>query len=190
MLWTVAHQAPLSLGNLQATILDGIAMPFSRGFSRPRDGTYVSYVSSTGSQVFYHWYHLRSPASNFKASNPWLFNSRALALQWLLHSPRNSFPRLFIYASLGFSPSLGVDFKARRKTGQQESPSRLRKSLSHHTVHQAYHRNDKEQGCWHPNGVPHRVTLFWSGEYKSSSDKEWCVPYSLHFSWEINYAEV
>ena len=155
MLWTVAHQAPLSLGNLQATILDGIAMPFSRGFSWPRDGTHVSYVSSTGSQVFYHWYHLRSPASNFKASNPWLFNSRALALQWLLHSPRNSFPRLFIYASLGFSPSLGVDLKARRKTGQQESPSRLRKSLSHHTVHQAYHRNDKEQGCWHPNGVPH-----------------------------------
>ena len=78
-------------------------------------GTHVSYVSSTGIQVLYHWYHLRSPASNCKASNTWLFNSRALALQWLLHGPRNSFPCLFIYASLGFSPSLGVDWKPGEK---------------------------------------------------------------------------
>ena len=99
----------------------------------------------------------------------------------LLYSPLNSFPHLFTYASLSFSPSLGEDLKARRKTGQQENPSRLRKSSSNHTVHQAHHRNYKEQGCWHPNWVPHWVTLFWPGEYKSSSDKEWCAPYSLHF---------
>ena len=31
--WTVAHQAPLSLGILQARILEWVAMPSSRGSS-------------------------------------------------------------------------------------------------------------------------------------------------------------
>ena len=31
--WTVTHQAPLSMGNSQARILEWIAIPFSRGFS-------------------------------------------------------------------------------------------------------------------------------------------------------------
>ena len=31
--WTVAHQAPLSMGILQARILECVAMSFSRGFS-------------------------------------------------------------------------------------------------------------------------------------------------------------
>ena len=35
--WTVAHQAPLSMGILQARILEWIAIPFSRGYSQPRD---------------------------------------------------------------------------------------------------------------------------------------------------------
>ena len=35
--WTVAHQAPLSLGILQARILEWVAMPSSRGSSQPRD---------------------------------------------------------------------------------------------------------------------------------------------------------
>ena len=30
-LWTVAHQAPLSIGILQASILEWVAMPYSRG---------------------------------------------------------------------------------------------------------------------------------------------------------------
>ena len=38
--WTVAHQAPLSMGILQATILDWVAMPSSRGSSWPRDRTW------------------------------------------------------------------------------------------------------------------------------------------------------
>jgi len=29
--WIVAHQAPLSIGILQARILEWVAMPFSRG---------------------------------------------------------------------------------------------------------------------------------------------------------------
>ena len=39
--WTVAHQAPLSIGILQARILEWVAMPSSRGSSQPRDQTYV-----------------------------------------------------------------------------------------------------------------------------------------------------
>ena len=38
-LWTVAHQAPLSMGILQARILEWVAIPFSRGSSQPRDRT-------------------------------------------------------------------------------------------------------------------------------------------------------
>ena len=35
--WTVARQAPLSMGILQARILECVAMPSSRGSSQPRD---------------------------------------------------------------------------------------------------------------------------------------------------------
>ena len=35
--WTVAPQAPLSMGILQARILEWVAMPSSRESSRPRD---------------------------------------------------------------------------------------------------------------------------------------------------------
>ena len=39
---TVAHQAPLSMGILQARILEWVAMPCSRESSQPRDQTQVS----------------------------------------------------------------------------------------------------------------------------------------------------
>ena len=41
-------------GILQAKILEGVAMPFSRGSSWPRGWTWVSYVSCIGSWVLYH----------------------------------------------------------------------------------------------------------------------------------------
>ena len=43
--WTVARQAPLSMGILQARILEWVAMLFSRGSSRSRDQTQVSCIS-------------------------------------------------------------------------------------------------------------------------------------------------
>ena len=43
--WTVAHQAPLSMGILQARILEWVAMPSSRGSSQPRDRTQVSCIA-------------------------------------------------------------------------------------------------------------------------------------------------
>ena len=44
--WTVAHQAPLSMGILQARILEWVSMPSSRGSTQPRDWAQVS--CSTG----------------------------------------------------------------------------------------------------------------------------------------------
>ena len=41
---TIAHQALLSMGILQARILEWVAMPSSRGSSQPRDQTQVSHV--------------------------------------------------------------------------------------------------------------------------------------------------
>ena len=43
--WTVAHQAPLSTGFLQARILEWVAMLSSRGSSQPRDGAQVSLIA-------------------------------------------------------------------------------------------------------------------------------------------------
>ena len=49
-------------GILQARILEWVAMPSSRGSSRPRNQTHVSYISCIGRQVLYHWRHLGSPS--------------------------------------------------------------------------------------------------------------------------------
>ena len=68
--WTVARQAPSVHGILQARILESVAIPFSRGSSRPRDRTCVSYVSlhwqagslppaPRGKSVFLQWKHHR-----------------------------------------------------------------------------------------------------------------------------------
>ena len=43
--WTLAHQVPLSMGILQARILEWVAMPSSRGSSQPRDQTHVSCIT-------------------------------------------------------------------------------------------------------------------------------------------------
>ena len=44
-LWTVARQAPLSIGILQARTLEWIAMPSFRGSSHPRDRGQVSCIA-------------------------------------------------------------------------------------------------------------------------------------------------
>ena len=45
-------------GILQARILEWVAISTSRGSSRTRDRTSVSYASCIGRQVLYHWRHL------------------------------------------------------------------------------------------------------------------------------------
>ena len=49
--WTLARQAPLSMGSLQARMLEWVAISSSRGSLPPRDGTCISYVSCTGRRV-------------------------------------------------------------------------------------------------------------------------------------------
>ena len=58
---SVAHQAPLSMGMLQARILKWVAMPFSSGSSWPRYRTPISCVSFTGRRVLYHQRQLGRP---------------------------------------------------------------------------------------------------------------------------------
>ena len=41
-------------GSLQARMLEWVAISSSRGSSRPRNGTHVSYVSCIGRRVLYH----------------------------------------------------------------------------------------------------------------------------------------
>ena len=54
ILWTEACQASLSMGILQARILELVPMSFSRESSLPRDQTCVFYVSCIGRQDLYH----------------------------------------------------------------------------------------------------------------------------------------
>ena len=51
-LWTVARQPSSVHGIFQATILERVAMPSSRGSSWPRDRTQVSCIVRW---IFYHW---------------------------------------------------------------------------------------------------------------------------------------
>ena len=48
-------------GISQAKILEWVAMPSSRGSSRPRDQTRVSSISCIGRLILYHYCHLGSP---------------------------------------------------------------------------------------------------------------------------------
>ena len=48
-------------GILQARFLERVAMPSSRGSSRPMDQIHFSYVACIGRQVLYYWYHLGRP---------------------------------------------------------------------------------------------------------------------------------
>ena len=43
--WTVAHQAPLSMGILQARILEWVAKPSFKGSSQPWDQTQVFHIA-------------------------------------------------------------------------------------------------------------------------------------------------
>ena len=52
----------------QAIILEWVAMCSSRGSSRPRDRTRVSYISCTGRWVLYHYHHLGSPLVYYSVS--------------------------------------------------------------------------------------------------------------------------
>ena len=50
----LAHQAASVHGINKAKILEWVAMPSSRGSSRPRDRIHISYVSCIGREILYH----------------------------------------------------------------------------------------------------------------------------------------
>ena len=73
--WTVARQAPLSVGMLQARIQEWVAMSFSRGSSRPRDWTHASCVSYIAGGFF-----TTGPLEKPKLANPKIFMLCCLAI--------------------------------------------------------------------------------------------------------------
>ena len=46
---------------LQARMLEWVALPSYRRYSKPRDGTHISYISCIGRWFLYHYCHLVSP---------------------------------------------------------------------------------------------------------------------------------
>ena len=87
---TVARQAPLSMGILQARILEWVDMPSSRASSQPRDQTQISYVSCMGTLP---------QAPPRKPIYPYIYH---LALLLWVNSPNPPIPRL---NSWSFVPS-------------------------------------------------------------------------------------
>ena len=53
-LWTVARQAPLSMGFFRQEYWSGLPLPLPGKSSWCRDRTWVSFISCTGRQVLYH----------------------------------------------------------------------------------------------------------------------------------------
>ena len=58
--WTVACQAPLSMGILQERILEWVAFPFSRGSSQPRDRSHICCIDW---RILYYWAPWEADAS-------------------------------------------------------------------------------------------------------------------------------
>ena len=58
-------------GISQARLLEWVAIPFSRGSSRPRDGTRVSWVTFIGRRILYHW-ATRKPCYYYVHGHAWL----------------------------------------------------------------------------------------------------------------------
>ena len=66
--WTIAYQDPLSMGILQARILEWVVMPSSRGSAQPKDQIQVSHISCG---FFYSLSH-QGALGSVRARNEWL----------------------------------------------------------------------------------------------------------------------
>ena len=87
--WTVASQAPLSMGFLQAWILEWVSMPSPRGSSQPRDQTQVSH---TAGRLLTVWDTRKAQEYQYISSNqtlkswnkqPWNASGGEQDLLWL-----------------------------------------------------------------------------------------------------------
>ena len=88
--WIVVVKAPLSTGLSRQEYWSGLPLLSPRGSYWPRDWTYVSYISCTGRQVFYHsaaWEALidscvraKSPQSCLTLCDLWTLACQALSV--------------------------------------------------------------------------------------------------------------
>ena len=80
--WTVAYQAPLSMGFSQAIVLEWIAISFSRESSWPRDRTQVSHIVDGRFTV---WATRKSMWSPYDGGDPWMhsYGVWASSLRWV-----------------------------------------------------------------------------------------------------------
>ena len=79
-------------GILQATILEWVAISFSRGSSRPRHWTQVSCI---GRQILYHWATWEAslcPTCVYTCISVWKRMVQQQTNDWYLHSSRISAP--------------------------------------------------------------------------------------------------
>ena len=102
--WTLAWQAPLSMGILQARILEWVAMPSSRGSSHLRDRTQVSHIAGR----FFTVWATRKTQSGGRAVSSWFWIGDLLPVRWMCWPLQlNRWPfglmALFIF-------SIGVEF--------------------------------------------------------------------------------
>ena len=68
-LWIIACQGPLSMGILQAWILEWVSTPSSRASSPPRDQTRVSYIYCIGRQILYRYHQVASKAAIWSSNS-------------------------------------------------------------------------------------------------------------------------
>ena len=94
-LWTVSSQAPLSMGILQARILELVAMPSSRVSSQPRDWTCVTYVSHIRRPVLYHEWRLGSLTISWSLLKVISIESMMLSNHLILNLPLLLLPSIF-----------------------------------------------------------------------------------------------
>ena len=73
--WTVAYQAPLSMGILQARTLEWVAIPSSRGSSPSRDRTQISCSAARFFTLYLSHQECPSPVPNRRAVHSSLGNA-------------------------------------------------------------------------------------------------------------------
>ena len=69
-LWPHGLYPPVSSvhGIFQETILEWVAISYSRGYPQPRDWTHISWVFYIGRQILYHYCHLGSSICTMEVS--------------------------------------------------------------------------------------------------------------------------
>ena len=114
--WTVAHQASLSMGILQARIMEWVVMPSSRGYSQIRDQTQVF---NTAGGFFTVWASTGKPKNTGVGS---LFLLQGILatqqLSWdLLHCRQILYQLSYLGSLKSQLPSFKIFYHFHRKRG-------------------------------------------------------------------------